>query len=113
MDITFNNHGITATLDESVININTMIAHDPLDMINASRFRNHVRNNLFLVDDMSGSYTNASDTTTFTFGCGTITIPNELIAAQGHTSAAIQAVLDEISTQLVEEFPAGGTAVVA
>ena len=106
LNVTFKNHGITAVIDETAIDIAAMHADDPGGDNDAHRFRNAVRNELFLIEDQAGSYSNAADATTFTLSCGSITIPNELIATVSKTNDEVQSTLDNISSRLVAKYPA-------
>ena len=104
MDITFNHHGITATIDETVIDWDKMENRWPGDQIGKG-LRQPVRLDLFPGE--TPTYSDATDTTTFTFSGGTITIPNELISHYSLTNDGVQEYMDELSAWLIQECPVG------
>jgi hypothetical protein len=100
LNITFNHYGITAVLSESAVDTATLSTEN-----NAGPFRQAVYTEMFnRLPEIT--YTDATDTETFTLGCGTITIPSEMITEGGFTVATAQAKLNEISDRLVAAYPA-------
>ena len=102
-NITFQHFGITAVLDDSVVSKAAMDTADGGD--NASALRLPVFHDILAVAE-DFTVADASASTTFTIGCGSVTIPNEVITESGKDSATIQAELNTLSDTLVAAYPA-------
>jgi hypothetical protein len=106
LNVTFNHYGITAVIDETAVDVTALSEFDTLvGSKPATPFRQAVYDDMFQrIPEID--YTDASNTTTFTLGCGTITIPVEILDEAGISIDAAQAQLDTFSADLIAAYPA-------
>ena len=98
VNINFNNYGITAIVDDTVLNVAAMGDQ-------CKELRDMVRYEIFSATDEI-AYTNAADTSVFTSAVGTFTIPNEMIAHIGATNESVQKEISRIGEIMKEQFSA-------